>query len=78
MAKKTKKLNIDELESPMERIEVSIETCKIGETIFIERDDKVSYTILDIGSPFILILNDITNFAHLYKCTKVYKNKIIN
>lgn len=67
MAKKVKELK--------GRVEVSLDSLKIGDRIFIDVLDVDEYEVLDIGSPFILILNIRTNFASLYKATRqIYKN----
>ena len=59
-----------------ERVEVSLDSVKIGDTVFLDAEDTVSYLVLDIGSPFVLILNNETNFANMYKCDKkLYKTK---
>lgn len=58
------------------RVEVSLDTIKIGDRIFIDVLDVDEYEVLDVGNPFILILNVRTNFAGLYKATRpIYKNK---
>lgn len=78
MAKKKQDIDVlleASVEELNKRVECSLDKIKIGDTVFISNDDKVSYTVLDIGNPFVLILNDITNFAQLYKTTKLYKHK---
>ena len=56
--------------------EVRFDTVKVGDEVYISDTNMTPYKVLDIGEPFILILDTKTNFAHLYKCGSVlYKNK---
>lgn len=66
--KKTKEI----LELFEKKTEVSIDKVKIGDKVYLSSDDRVEYEILDIGSPFSLILNTETNFAYLYKGMTFY------
>lgn len=62
--------------STSDRVEVSLDVVKIGDVVYLDSTDKVSYTVLDIGSPFVLILNNNTNFANMYKCNRtLFKTK---
>lgn len=56
-------------------IRIPIENIKIGDIIYVENDDETPYLVLDVGNPFVLILNQMTNFANLYKCNHVYVKK---
>ena len=77
MARKKKEtVDIDSIAvQEIKRRSYSVDLIKVGDTVFLDEYDKVSYTVLDVGNPFVLILNDMTNFASLYKCTKLYKNE---
>lgn len=58
------------------KIEVSVKTVKLFDVVYLSEDDDTPYEVLDVGEPFILILNTKTNFANLYKPKKLFK-KII-
>lgn len=69
--KKTKKKEEEILSKRL----VSLSDLRIGDIIYIEKMDENSeeYQVLDVGDPFILILNLRTGFANLYKGTIFYK-----
>ena len=74
MAKKIKKDELDLLiEKELKKlVRMPIENVNVGDIIYVENDDETPYLVLDVGNPFLLILNQITNFANLYKCNHVF------
>lgn len=57
------------------RTSVNIDALQIGDIIFLsDKEDAVSYTVLDKGNPFILIENNKTHFCDLYRPKIIYKN----
>lgn len=53
--------------------EIDIKNLKIGDIVYLDADDSTAYTVLDTGAPFILIENNDTHFAYLYRPNKLYK-----
>lgn len=57
------------------RVPVNVDSLQIGDIIFLsDKEDAVSYTVLDKGNPFILIENNKSHFCNLYRPTIIYKN----
>lgn len=55
-------------------VAISAETVQIHDTVFTENTPgATAYTVLDKGNPFILIENNETHFAYLYRAVKLYK-----
>lgn len=53
-----------------EFIPVSLEETQIGDTVCInDAEDATPYVVLDKGTPFILLEDINTHFAHLYRPT---------
>lgn len=45
-----------------------------GQIVYIEqKEDAVPYLVIDIGSPYVLFENTLTNFATLYHFTNLYQ-----
>lgn len=65
----------NEIETLISYVEISMENVKIGDIIYLEKGSKTAYEVLDVGSPFCLILDLLTNFCHLYRGKKVYKKQ---
>lgn len=55
------------------RVELALDKLKIGDSVMISEDGSDTYTVLDVGNPFILIENNETHFAYLYRPNKLYK-----
>lgn len=55
--------------------EVAVTTLTPGDVIYItKKPNSKSYTVLDVGHPFILIENNDTHFATLYRPVQpIYK-----
>lgn len=54
---------------------VNVDSLQIGDIIFLsDKEDAVSYTVLDKGTPFILIENNKSHFCNLYRPSIIYKN----
>lgn len=54
---------------------VNLDSLNIGDVIYLsDKEDAVSYTILDKGLPFILIENNKSHFCNLYRPNVVYKS----
>lgn len=53
---------------------VLVKDLKVGDIIYLDLEDNDTYTVLDVGDPFIL-LEDFRHFANLYRVTKpLYKD----
>lgn len=53
---------------------VNVDSLQIGDVIFLsDKEDAVSYTVLDKGNPFILIENNKSHFCNLYRPNVIYK-----
>lgn len=53
---------------------VNVDSLQIGDIIFLsDKEDAVSYTVLDKGNPFILIENNKSHFCNLYRPNVIYK-----
>ena len=53
---------------------VSLDSLNVGDIIYISnKEDAVSYTVLDKGNPFILIENNKSHFCNLYRPNIIYK-----
>lgn len=55
------------------RVEIALDKLKIGDIVTIAEEGSDTYTVLDVGNPFILIENNETHFAYLYRPNKLYK-----
>ena len=54
---------------------INIDSLQIGDIIYLsDKEDAVSYTVLDKGNPFILIENNKSHFCNLYRPSIIYKN----
>lgn len=51
------------------KIPVPLESVKALDVVFLSAEDDTSYLVLDTGNPFILIENQKTHFATLYRPT---------
>lgn len=69
MAKKTTKLD--------ERTAVPVTDLKVGEEIYLNKEDNDKYTVLDVGNPFILIEGK-DHFANLYRVVETIYKPITN
>lgn len=71
MAKKTKKSTNQDINL----VQIPLNDLKVMDKIFItNEEDRVEYTVLDVGNPFIL-LEDPTHFAYLYRVVNpIYKD----
>lgn len=49
------------------KIPVSIDSLKPMEIVFLSEEDDTPYLVLDKGNPFVLIENQKTHFATLYR-----------
>lgn len=72
--KKTKEI-LELFEDQIQLVEKKLETCKIGDTIYLDKEGSKAYEILDMGVPFCLILELATGFCHLYKGNLIYTTK---
>lgn len=58
------------------KVAINLEDVKRGDVIYLsKKDDATPFTVLDIGTPFILIENMRTHFANLYRPTVIYKEQ---
>lgn len=58
------------------KVAINLEDVKRGDVIYLsKKDDATPYTVLDIGTPFILIENMRNHFANLYRPTVIYKEQ---
>lgn len=56
------------------KMAVNVDSLQIGDVIFLsDKEDAVSYTVLDKGNPFILIENNKSHFCNLYRPNVIYK-----
>lgn len=57
------------------KVAVSIDNVNVGDVIYISsKDDATPYTVLDKGTPFILIENMKSHFANMYRVVApIYK-----
>lgn len=57
------------------KIPVDVKDLKIGDLVYLTEKDSGLYTVLDVGTPFILI-EDTAHFAYLYRVTtNLWKDK---
>lgn len=58
------------------KVAVNLEDVKRGDIIYLSKKDVATpYSVLDIGTPFILIENMRNHFANLYRPTIIYKEQ---
>lgn len=61
----------------VQRQVVAIEDVKPGDVVYLStKEDAPSYLVLDVGKPFILIENQRTHFASMYRVTILYKEVV--
>lgn len=61
----------------LSKVSCKIEDLQPGDVIYISnKPDAVPFTVLDVGSPFILIENMKSHFANLYRPTVIYKEVV--
>lgn len=59
-----------------ERVIVPLKDVNRGDVIYLSKDDKDKWLVIDVGQPYILIENLSTNFASLYHVmSNLYKDK---
>lgn len=59
-----------------ERVIVPFKDVNRGDVIYLSKDDKDKWLVIDVGHPYILIENLSTNFASLYHVmSNLYKDK---
>ena len=62
-------------EKKITRTPINLDSLQIGDIIYLsDKEDAVSYTVLDKGNPFILIENNKSHFCNLYRPNVIYKN----
>lgn len=62
-------------EKKTSRVAVTVDSLNIGDIIFLsDKEEAVSYTVLDKGNPFILIENNKSHFCNLYRPNIIYKS----
>lgn len=55
-------------------IPINVDNVQIHDVVYTEdTPDATPYTVLDKGNPFILIENNKTHFAYLYRAVSLYK-----
>ena len=53
---------------------VKVTDLKVGDTIYLTKEDNKKYTVLDVGNPFILVEGP-DHFASLYRVVdSIYKD----
>ena len=58
------------------KVPVNLDDVKRGDIIYLtSKVDATPYSVLDIGSPFILIENLKNHFANLYRPSVIYKEQ---
>lgn len=59
------------------RQEIKLENVKVGNTVFIKKDSKTPYTVMEIATPCVMMLNNKTNFIVCYKTDVLYMDSNI-